>query len=111
MILEWYQDNHFKPEFALILKEGNSNEYISYDYLDNLESLVSSSNEPKTDKKILRIFEKNFFLEIVEIFLYLLFFFLIFTLNYENTYIDLKVHPNEDLKQLIFESTSWNEVF
>lgn len=119
MLFESYQEDFFTPAFVEIREDQlaweNGNSSLDEEYLSVLNDsahLVNSQDTLVDDetRKNNRLFEKEFFKEIVEIVVYLILFFIIIAFNYDHTYIDQKVYSNENLKNIISKNTSWNKV-
>lgn len=62
------------------------------------------------EKASSRNLEKEFIRSIIEIFLYLTLFFIIFSFSSKNAYIEKRFHSNENLKHRIQTKTTWNSV-
>ena len=120
LLIECYENDFFRPKFIEFDPDSNAEESIDFDQ-EKMFQLHSSTNviwttnaielnDLNEQRKIYRLLEKDFFLNIAEIFLYIIFFLVILIFNYENTYIDLKVFSNEYLDTLIKTNTSWDKV-
>lgn len=120
LLIESHENDFFRPKFNEFDPENNSEEIIDFDQekmyqLNSTSNMIWNTNaielnDLNEQKKIYRLLEKDFFLNIAEIFLYIIFFLVILIFNYESTYIDFKVYSNEYLDTLIKTNTSWNGV-
>lgn len=120
LLIESHENDFFRPKYAEFELEENSEESIDLDQEKVMQINSNSStilhsnaielNDLNEQRKIHRLLEKDFYLNIAEIFLYIIFFLVILTFNYDSTYIDLKVFSNEYLDTVIKKNTSWNKV-
>lgn len=120
LFIESHENDFFRPTYIEFDLENTSQDTSYFDGDKTLELNPSSNiilntnaielNDLNEQRKIHRLLEKDFFLNIAEIVLYIIFFLVILTFNYESTYIDLKVFSNEYLDTVIKANTSWTRV-
>ncbi|RNA15421.1 polycystic kidney disease 1-like 2 [Brachionus plicatilis] len=120
LFIESHENDFFRPTYIEIDLENTSQDTSYFDGDKTLELNPSSNiilntnaielNDLNEQRKIHRLLEKDFFLNIAEIVLYIIFFLVILTFNYESTYIDLKVFSNEYLDTVIKANTSWTRI-